>query len=181
MLDVGCGAGTFLALMQARYGCGISGVDFVDLSHYPAFNEATFYHGTLCEQPIGDAQFDVITMWHFLEHDYDPLATLQAAKRMLKPQGVLIVEVPRLDAWTHTLYQERWPGWQAPQHTVAYTKHTLLQTVRKAGLRVEEHLAYGAFPAYFYLFCRCGFQAAARPRSQPIEGDLSVYLRASCI
>lgn len=144
--------------MQARYGCSVSGVDFVDLSHCAAFDDATFYHGTLCEQPIDDAKFDVITMWHFLEYDYDPIATLRAAQRMLKPQGVLIIEVPRLDALTHTLYQERWPGWQAPQHTVAYTKHTLLQAVRKVGLRVEEQFAYGAFPAYFYLFAGAAFK-----------------------
>ena len=158
VLDVGCGAGTFLALMQARYGCAISGVDFVDLSRYPAFADANFYHGVLCDQNIAEGQFDVITMWHFLEHDYDPIATLQAARRLLKPQGVLIIEVPRLDSWTHAMYQERWPGWQAPQHTVAYTKRTLFQAVRKADLRVEEHLAYGAFPAYFYLFAGAAFK-----------------------
>ena len=62
-------------------------------------------------------------MWHFLEHDYDPLRSLRdGAPRCCKPGGTLVIEVPRLDSATFRLFGDRWPGLQAPQHTVLYDR-----------------------------------------------------------
>ena len=97
-------------------------------------------------------------MWHFLEHDYDPIRTLRTAHAALKPDGRLVIEVPRLDSLTYRLYRERWPGLQAPQHTVLYTKAMLLRFVARAGLEVVDYLPYGAYPAYFYLFAGAAFK-----------------------
>ena len=157
-LDVGCGAGTFLAKMRALYGAKVTGVDFKDLSHLPAFQNIEFHCGLFYEQKIADNRFNLITMWHFLEHDYDPLRTLTKARAALKPDGRLVIEVPRLDSVTFRLFHERWPGLQAPQHTVLYTKEMLLKVVAKAGLEVVDYLPYGAFPAYFYLFAGAAFK-----------------------
>src|SRR5262249_24522737 len=104
------------------------------------------------------ARFDLVTMWHFLEHDYDPPQTLFTAKRVLKPGGLLVIEVPRLDSFTFRLYRERWPGLQAPQHTVLFEKATLLRLVEQAGLEVVDYLPYGAFPPYFYIFAGAAFK-----------------------
>jgi 2-polyprenyl-3-methyl-5-hydroxy-6-metoxy-1,4-benzoquinol methylase len=157
-LDVGCGAGTFLTKMRALYGAKVTGVDFKDLSHRPVFENIEFHCGLFYEQDIGDDRFDLITMWHFLEHDYDPLRTLNKARAALRPDGRLVVEVPRLDSVTFHLFHDRWPGLQAPQHTVLYTKEMLLKMVAKAGLEVVDYLPYGAFPAYFYLFAGTAFK-----------------------
>jgi hypothetical protein len=97
-------------------------------------------------------------MWHFLEHDYDPVRSLRVARRVLKPDGHLIVEVPRLDSRTFRWFGDRWPGLQAPQHTVLLDRERLLQLVDRAGLEVVEYLPYGAFPAYFYLFTGVAFR-----------------------
>ena len=157
-LDVGCGAGTFLAKIRALYGAKLTGVDFEDLSHRPGFEQIEFHCGLFYEQKIADNRFDLITMWHFLEHDYDPLRTLNKARTALKRNGRLVIEVPRLDSVTFRLFRERWPGLQAPQHTVLYAKEMLLKMVAKAGLEVVDYLPYGAFPAYFYLFAGAAFK-----------------------
>jgi 2-polyprenyl-3-methyl-5-hydroxy-6-metoxy-1,4-benzoquinol methylase len=157
-LDVGCGAGTFLAKLCALYGAKVTGVDFKDLSHLPAFQNIEFHCGLFYEQRIVANRFHLITMWHFLEHDYDPLRTLAKARAVLKPEGRLVIEVPRLDSVTFRLFRERWPGLQAPQHTVLYSKEMLLKVVAKAGLEVVDYLPYGAFPAYFYLFAGAAFK-----------------------
>ena len=96
-------------------------------------------------------------MWHFLEHDYDPLRTLETARDVLTQSGTLVIEVPRLDSLTFRLYGDRWPGLQAPQHTVLYDRRTLLGMVEKAGLEVVDYLPYGAFPAFFYFFAGAAF------------------------
>jgi hypothetical protein len=97
-------------------------------------------------------------MWHFLEHDYDPLRSLATARDVLKPNGTLIVEVPRLDSRTFRWFGDRWPGLQAPQHTVLFERETLVASVRESGFDVVDYLAYGAFPAYFYLFTGVAFR-----------------------
>src|SRR5262249_16939811 len=106
----------------------------------------------------GERRFDLVTMWHFLEHDYDPLRSLQTAARTLKDTGRLVIEVPRLDSLTFRLFRERWPGLQAPQPTVLYSKEMLLKAVEKGGLEAASYLPYGAFPPYFYLFAGVAFK-----------------------
>jgi 2-polyprenyl-3-methyl-5-hydroxy-6-metoxy-1,4-benzoquinol methylase len=158
LLDVGCGAGTFLTRMHTRFSAQVTGVDFKDLSHLPAFAQIDFHCGLFYDQQLAADTYDLVTMWHFLEHDYDPLRTLHEARRVLKPHGRLVIEVPRLDSLSFRLYRERWPGLQAPQHTVLYDRAKLLRFVEKAGLEVVDYLPYGAFPPYFYLFAGLAFK-----------------------
>ncbi|MFZ0747745.1 MAG: class I SAM-dependent methyltransferase, partial [Pyrinomonadaceae bacterium] len=158
VLDVGCAVGTFLQKVRAGYGARVVGVDFKDLRDCPSLEGVEFHCGLFYEQPLEHERFDAITMWHFLEHDYDPVRTLQTAKDLLKASGRLVIEVPRLDSLTFRLYGNRWPGLQAPQHTVLYDREMLLRMVRKAGLEVVDYLPYGAFPAFFYFFAGAAFK-----------------------
>jgi SAM-dependent methyltransferase len=158
VLDVGCGAGTFLAALRAATGCAVAGVDFVDLSSRPHMAAVEFHHGPFAEQQVGDGRFDLVTMWHFLEHDYDPLGSLEHARRALKPGGLLLVEVPRLDSLSFRMFTDRWPGLQAPQHTAVFDRSSLLHLVDRAQLDVVDYLPKGAFPPYFYLFCGVAFR-----------------------
>lgn len=152
ILDVGCAVGTFLLHMHKKYKCSISGVDFKEDLTYPGFEKISFYQGLFYEQAIAEKQFDLITMWHFFEHDYDPNQSLQMAKKSMKDDGLLIIEVPRLDSLTFKLFKHKWPGVQAPQHTALYDKKSLLSILEKNGLEVTAYLPYGAFPPYFYIF-----------------------------
>ncbi len=157
-LDIGCAAGTFLLKLNEIYNCNVSGVDFKNLSKSPGFEVIEFYHGLFYEQEMEEDKFDLITMWHFLEHDYDPIRSLKYAKDLLAADGFLVIEVPRLDSTTYRLYGSRWPGLQAPQHTILFTKKMIINFANKAGLKIVNYLSYGAFPAYFYLFTGLAFK-----------------------
>jgi len=157
VLDVGCGAGTFLVAARGALAASVCGVDFKDLSQLPWLRGVDFRHGLFYEQEFA-GDFDLVTMWHFLEHDYDPARTLSHARSVLAPEGRLVIEVPRLDSVSFRLYRERWPGLQAPQHTALYSRESLRAMVSGAGLEIIHHLPYGAFPAYFYLFAGAAFK-----------------------
>jgi len=157
VLDVGCAVGTFLQRLRRRYAVRATGVDFKDLSTSPSLNGVDFHCDLFYEARLPDRRFDLVTMWHFLEHDYDPMRSLRTACRVMAPHGRLVIEVPRLDSRTFRWFGDRWPGLQAPQHTVLFDRDSLLRAVRKAGLEVVDYLPYGAFPAYFYLFTGTAF------------------------
>jgi SAM-dependent methyltransferase len=148
VLDVGCAVGTFLERLRQRYGARVAGVDFKDLTFAPTLRDVEFHCSLFYEARLADARFDLVTMWHFLEHDYDPRR---------KPEGRLIIEVPRLDSRTFRWFGHRWPGLQAPQHTVLFDRDSLLRAVRASGFEVVDYLPYGAFPVYFYLFTGIAF------------------------
>ena len=158
VLDVGCAVGTFLQKIRTRYGSHVSGVDFADLSANPSLAGVDFRCGLFCDEDFGGTRFDLITMWHYLEHDYDPLRTLRRAAELVSDDGRVVIEVPRLDSMTFRFYQERWPGLQAPQHTVLFDRDHLIAAVQAAGLEVVEYLPYGAFPAFFYFFAGAAFK-----------------------
>ncbi len=152
VLDVGCAVGTFLLHLNKKYNCKIHGVDFKEDLTYPDFDKINFYEGLFYEQSLPEDSFDLVTMWHFFEHDYDPNKSLEMAKKVLKRDGKLIIEIPKLDSLTYRLFKNKWPGIQAPQHTALYTKQSILNMLEKHDLVVEEYLPYGAFPPYFYIF-----------------------------
>ncbi|MDH5399037.1 MAG: class I SAM-dependent methyltransferase [Cyclobacteriaceae bacterium] len=152
VMDVGCAVGTFLLHLQKKHKSHISGVDFKEGLNFPGFDQISFYEGLFHEQNLPENHFDLVTMWHFFEHDYNPVDTLKQARKILKKEGKLIIEVPRLDSFTFRLFGNKWPGVQAPQHTALYSKKTIVEMVEKNGFKVEQYLPYGAFPPYFYIF-----------------------------
>ena len=158
VLDVGCAVGTFLAHLRKTRGIRAAGVDFKDLSAADTLRDVEFHCGLFYDANLEASRFDLVTMWHFLEHDYDPMRSLATAHRVMKPGGTLIIEVPRLDSRTFAWFGDRWPGLQAPQHTVLYDRQSLLHAVRRCGFEVVDYLPYGAFPAYFYLFTGAAFR-----------------------
>lgn len=158
VLDVGCAVGTFLLKLKKDFNCDISGVDFKEDLTYPDFDKINFYCGLFYEQDFKDKKFDLVTMWHFLEHCYQPQKSLAKAHSVLKTGGTLIIEVPRLDSLSYKIFKDKWPGVQAPQHTVLFDKESLLTMVTNSGYKLIEYLPYGAFPPYFYLFAGTWFK-----------------------
>lgn len=98
LLDVGCGEGLFLELAK-RNGWRVHGTD---VSTYAAeFASARLDQNVFCGE-IWDAgfdeqSFDVISLWHVLEHTASPMRTLQELRRLLKPGGLLVLAVPNLN------------------------------------------------------------------------------------
>jgi ubiquinone/menaquinone biosynthesis C-methylase UbiE len=138
VLDVGAGLGHFLAAARELWGAGdVRGVDSSERCR--AFAQATWKVnidvGELASQRYGDASFDVVAIRHCLEHVYDPARELSEIARVLRPAGLLEVEVPTPGLLAR-LFRGRWVFLQPPTHFFHVTAPTLHALLDRAGFDV---------------------------------------------
>ncbi len=98
LLDVGCGEGLFLELAKES-GWQVHGADVSAYATQFASKRLgqSLFCGQIWDADLTDQSFDVITLWHVLEHTTSPMRTLQEVRRALKPSGLLVVAVPNLN------------------------------------------------------------------------------------
>lgn len=129
ILDIGCGAGGMLGLLQ-RYG-EVAGLD-VD-HEYLAFCRERGFPNVLCgsgyELPFGDGRFDLVSLFDTLEHIPEEVAALREVRRVLRPGGLVLISVPA--------YQWLWSqNDRIAHHCRRYTRGRLERALRDAGLEV---------------------------------------------
>lgn len=95
LLDVGCGDGTFLDVMQTR-GWNSQGTE---VSPFAASQPRRFpvHAGEVWDAKLPPSSFDVVTGWHVIEHAAEPLRMLAEMYRLLRPGGRLVLATPNLD------------------------------------------------------------------------------------
>jgi SAM-dependent methyltransferase len=93
---------------------------------------------TPIESLPADAQFDLIIMFHVLEHIGDPLTLLRECAKRLAPGGRLITNVPNFSSWQSRFAGSKWLHLDVPRHLVHFTPQTLAATLDRAGLRLTE-------------------------------------------
>lgn len=136
LLDFGCGTGSFLKTMADR-NWDVTGVD----SSAGAVQAVRERHGlralvgTLPHADLRPGSFDVVTMWHSLEHIHRPLAVLREAYRLLVPGGRLIVATPNIESLPYRLFGRSWYGLDLPRHLTHFAPGTLTDMLRTAGFR----------------------------------------------
>ncbi|HYP13075.1 MAG TPA: class I SAM-dependent methyltransferase, partial [Bryobacteraceae bacterium] len=121
VLDVGCGGGLLPRLLR-QLGFRAIGLDLSQKAAALAWqsNEVPVVCADLSNVPFPQGGFAAVTMFHVLEHLYDPAAYLQAAHKLLRPGGTLIVQVPNAASWQFLLFGDRWNGLDVPRHLVNY-------------------------------------------------------------
>ncbi len=142
VLDVGCGGGLFLQMLAARGGAKkVVGLDFsLDAAHV-AWRRAGVpaVCATLSRAPLPRESCAAITMFHVLEHLYDPGSYLRAAHELLAPEGRLIVQVPNAACWQFLLFGERWNGIDVPRHLINFRTQDLDTLLDSCGFQALRH------------------------------------------
>jgi len=143
LLDIGCGMGYFL-LACRRCGYDVEGMDIsADSAAYVQDElKIPVTVGTTDGVDYPPASFDVITMWHFLEHAREPDKYIEKARRWLKPDGILVVDVPNYRGTDARKMWNHWTGWSLPYHFYHFTPETLKQLLAKHGFRTIRHKNY---------------------------------------
>jgi SAM-dependent methyltransferase len=150
VLDVGCGGGLFLrelGLPQHR----LAGLDFSLDAAAVAWGKqgVPAACAALPRAPFRPGAFAAITMFHVLEHLYDPAAYLEAARELLHPEGRLIVQVPNAASWQFLLLGEAWNGLDIPRHLFNFRERDLEILLNSCGFEVtrRKHFSLRDNPA----------------------------------
>jgi SAM-dependent methyltransferase len=138
LLDFGCGAGTFLKTM-ADQGWEVTGLDAAvgAVQHVREQHGLTALVGSLPHGDLRPGSFDVVTMWHSLEHVHNPSAILREAYRLLVPGGKLIVATPNIESLPFRVFGRSWFGLDLPRHLTHFCPRTLGAMLQAAGFRTE--------------------------------------------
>ena len=126
--------------MQAlRAGFEVTGLDFSAAAVAELQTQGiNGFVGTLSKNGLGERIFDVITLFHVLEHLADPLGELMALLGNLAPAGALIIQVPNRSSLQARAFSHNWYGLDPPRHLIQFTRRGVLLLLERAGLQIRQ-------------------------------------------
>jgi 2-polyprenyl-3-methyl-5-hydroxy-6-metoxy-1,4-benzoquinol methylase len=135
VLDVGCGDGLLITEAR-RIGLQAHGVDRPDAPLWPGCDAAWRSTGDIEGLNQPQASWDVVSLFHVLEHLRDPLRLLSTMRSWLRERGVLVIQVPNAGSWQARLFRARWYGFDVPRHLTHWTEATLAHALAQTGFAV---------------------------------------------
>jgi 2-polyprenyl-3-methyl-5-hydroxy-6-metoxy-1,4-benzoquinol methylase len=147
VLDYGAGTGDFLAALK-RAGFAVSGIE----PSAEARKRAEDIHQIKIDSGVessglGVGSFDVITMWHVLEHVHRLSETILDLKSFLKDDGVMLIAVPNCESYDARFYKKFWAAYDVPRHLYHFNQSSMKMFLEKHGLMIVKTL-----PMYFDSF-----------------------------
>jgi 2-polyprenyl-3-methyl-5-hydroxy-6-metoxy-1,4-benzoquinol methylase len=147
LLDIGCGRGYFLHLVKKIFKAKVTGIE---LSQQSA-NYATNFLQLKVVHDLESlsSKFDIITMWHSLEHMLYPNQVLTKTHDILNEHGQLVIEVPNINSWQARMAKEKWIYLETPRHLTHFSQKSLDYILSKNGFKIISlntfSLEYGVF------------------------------------
>ena len=137
LLDYGCGTGEFLN--EARINLWkVYGVEPNEKARAQANKKLGGKVSESIEELKKDTVFDVITLFHVLEHIHDLRKTVKKLVNHLKPKGYLIIAVPNHESWDAKTYSNYWAGWDVPRHLYHFNSKSMEQFKNEFDLELTD-------------------------------------------
>jgi len=135
ILDIGCGVGDFLHTMEQR-AWEATGVEPSEEAKAIAKKRIKAEVLSSEEQEnLADDSFDVITMWHVLEHVDALRWQIQQLYRLCKPGGRIIIALPNYKSYDGQYYKAEWAAYDVPRHLNHFNKETLIKIFEESHLK----------------------------------------------
>jgi 2-polyprenyl-3-methyl-5-hydroxy-6-metoxy-1,4-benzoquinol methylase len=133
LLDIGSGTGDFL-ITAKKTGWRITGIEPNEKAKTIATSKGVTFVDNL--ESIPNQTFDVITMWHVLEHVPDLENQIKTLKRLLKPNGTIIIAVPNYKSYDAKYYGAFWAAYDVPRHLWHFSKTAIEKLFAKENLKL---------------------------------------------
>ena len=137
LLDIGAGTGEFLSVAK-NDGWQTIGVEPSDRAKSIAKSKGVSFVEETGE--LENHSFDVISMWHVLEHVPDLDKQIKELKRLLKPTGTLIIAVPNFKSFDANHYGKFWAAFDVPIHFWHFSKTAIQLLFEKEEMKLEKIL-----------------------------------------
>ena len=137
LLDIGAGTGDFLSVAKNN-GWNIIGIEPSDKAKTIAINKGVTFVDQISN--IADNSIDVVTMWHVLEHVPDLEHQISELKRIIKPNGSIIIAVPNFNSYDANHYKEYWAAFDVPIHLWHFSKTAIQKLFNEKNLRLTKTL-----------------------------------------
>jgi 2-polyprenyl-3-methyl-5-hydroxy-6-metoxy-1,4-benzoquinol methylase len=137
ILDIGAGTGDFLTVAK-NDGWKTIGVEPSEKAKAIAKNKGVSFVEKTSE--LESHSFDVISMWHVLEHVPNLEEQITELKRLLKPTGTLIVAVPNFKSFDAKHYGKFWAAYDVPIHFWHFSKTSIQKLFEKENMKLEKIL-----------------------------------------
>lgn len=137
-LDIGCGRGLMLDRLRSR-GWQVQGTELSEeaASYAREVLEIPVRIGKLQELHFPDAEFDLVVLWHVLEHLHHPREVLAEVQRILKPGGRLLLAAPNFGSWEARWGRDCWFHLEVPRHLTHFTPGSLRRLLKEGGFQLE--------------------------------------------
>ena len=137
ILDIGAGTGDFL-LTAKNNGWETVGVEPSERAKNIAIQKGISFVNEI--DALKNNSFDVITMWHVLEHVPNLELQIQELKRLLKPTGTLIVAVPNFKSYDAKYYNEFWAAYDVPIHFWHFSNKAIQSLFERVDMKLVKVL-----------------------------------------
>ncbi len=144
LLDIGCGTGDFLVSAQAN-GWEVTGIEPSENAKKIATSKSINVFSNT--KNIQQNRFDVITMWHVLEHIPNLEQQIAELKKLLKPDGTIFIAVPNYKSYDAKHYGRFWAAFDVPRHLWHFSKTSIKVLFEKHKMKIKKIL-----PMYFDAF-----------------------------
>ncbi|WP_245539736.1 class I SAM-dependent methyltransferase [Psychroflexus tropicus] len=144
VLDYGCGTGDFVEFLNHKQ-ISAEGFEPTPLAYQKALSRNIPVYNK--KEQLGSG-YDVITLFHVLEHVEDYQATIAQLKEILKPEGNLVIAVPNYNSYDAKYYREKWAAWDVPRHLWHFSKQNIKHIAQQNELEVVDILPM-PFDAYY--------------------------------
>ena len=133
ILDIGAGTGDFL-LEAKNKNWETVGVEPNEKAKSIAIKKGVLFADTI--EKLESNSFDVITLWHVLEHVPDVVHQVAELKRLLKPSGTLIIAVPNFKSFDAKYYKTFWAAYDVPRHLWHFSKTAIEKLFDKQNMNL---------------------------------------------
>ena len=146
ILDVGCGTGAFLETCQSG-GWVVTGMEPDEKARVVAKKKLNAEIQPNLSSVQDSHPFDVITLWHVLEHIPNLNETIAQLHELLSANGTLLIAVPNSDSYDAQYFNKYWAAYDVPRHLSHFTPSTIQQLFKKHNFRVaaQKPMLFDAF------------------------------------